>query len=609
VVRMMMRRKTDFSQIMKSVNLHMFRMCVVFLFLTSHLFFLTTLTAATIEDYKDDAEYKVLREAMHRAFNDGDTALFFPAVKNLQDYLLKKDDLHAYYTQRCNEIVFNLNRQNIFEAYKLATKLSKELTEKQLDKEMYMAINMMGHIHKYCGNKESAKKCFREVIDRMNKEGYAEGTPPIYMNLVSIYTDENPDSALLLLDQAVQISKDFSPERTFDIETRRVLSYYSMGEKQKFLDGYKAYQEGVEQGLSSVHGRELDIYYQASIGNTDKAVSMAMEEIDGSDKYIMAAEIYEKAWRWQEANTALRKAMAMKDSINSIILGSSMEGIQDELRLYEAEHRAVKNRQIALSAITVGLLLLILALGYFAYIKRKHEKQLKKAYKQIVESTKMKSAFIQNVSHEIRTPLNIISGFAQVIANPDLSQNAEDRKKIAETMIHNTSLITSMIDETLDLARSEASELKDKMNTTMVDELMQQLVQEFKGKADPMVSLSYKSSLPSNFSLRTQKDMLKRIVSLLLDNSVKNTAVGTIVLKTVADKKRMTIIVEDTGCGVPASESERIFERFVKLDDFKAGLGLGLPLCRTLTKQLHGRVWLDTSYIGPGARFCIELLR
>jgi signal transduction histidine kinase len=601
--------KAVYKQTSGIVITRMLQVCTAVFVLTSLFMFPLPLNAATSGDYHDDAEYKTLREAMHHAFNEGDTAKFFPAVKNLQNYLLKKNDLHAYYTQRCNEIVFNLNRQNIFEAYKLATKLSKELTEKKLDKEMYMAINMMGHIHRYCGNTVSAKKCFYEVIDRMNKEGYIESTPPIYMNLVDIYMDENPDSALYLLDAALQLSRDFSPDRTFDIESRRTLAYYSLGDKEKFLEGYKAYQEGVEKGLSSVSGRELDIYYQASIGNFDKAVSMAMEEIDGSERYNMIAEINEKAWRWQEANDALRKAMALKDSINSTILGSSMQGIQDELRLYEAEHRAAKNKQIALSAITLGLLMLILTLGYFAYIKRKHEKQLKRAYSQMVEAAKMKSAFIQNVNHEIRTPLNIISGFAQVIANPDLSQDEEDRKKIAETIMHNTSLITAMIDETLDLAKSEACELTDKMDTAMIDELMRQIVQDFKGKADSSVTKSYESSLPSHFSLYTQRDVLKRIVSLLIDNSVKNTLKGTIILKTMADRKSLTISVEDTGCGVPVSEAERIFERFVKLNDFKEGLGLGLPLCRTLAKQIHGRVWLDTSYAGPGARFCIELLR
>ena len=127
--------------------------------------------AADSNSYKESKEYLTLRDSMHHAFNDADSARFFVAVKKLENYLLKQDDLHAYYTQRCNEIVFHLNRQNVFEAYKLATELSKELAERKLDKEMYMAINMMGHIYNYSGNKESAKKCFWEVIRLMEREG------------------------------------------------------------------------------------------------------------------------------------------------------------------------------------------------------------------------------------------------------------------------------------------------------------------------------------------------------------------------------------------------------------------------------------------------------
>lgn len=564
-------------------------------------------TAATNQDYKNEPEYLSLRDSLHHAFNNADSARFFSTVKKLEDYLLEKNDLHAYYTQRCNEIIFNLNRQNVFEAYKLGTKLSKELTEKQLDKEMYMAINMMGHIHNYCGNKESAKKCFWEVIARMKKENYIESLPPIYMNLVNVYMDEDPDEALKLLDTAVQIAKDFSPERTFDMETRRTLSYYSKGDKEKFLEGYHAYSDGVRQGLSSVHGRKLDISFQAIMGNTDKAVSMAMDELDGAERYETAADIYEKAGRWREAYEALKKVMAANDSVNSVILGSSMQGIQDELKLYEAERRASKNRMIALTSILIALLGLIVALSYFAYIKRKHEHQLKKAYQQVLESDKMKTAFIQNVSHEVRTPLNIISGFAQVIANPELSQSVEDRKKIADTMMHNTQLITSLIDETLELARNEKAGKPDVLNADELCGLLQNVLSEFQGKDMKSIMFVFKQSLPVGLVLNTKVETLKRIVESLLDNAVKNTNEGKITLSAVAKKHALTITVEDSGCGVPASEAERIFERFVKLDNFKEGLGLGLPLCRTLASRLEGRVWLDTSYAGPGARFCLEL--
>ncbi|MBQ5407988.1 MAG: hypothetical protein IIU12_06035, partial [Prevotella sp.] len=125
---------------------------------------------AQARDYSKDQTYQTLREAVHHAFNDGDSAKFFPALRNLQEYLLQQDDLHGYYTQRCNEIVFQMNQRHIFEAYMLARNLSKELREKKVDKERYMAINMLGHINNYCGNKEEAKKNWYEVLRIMEEE-------------------------------------------------------------------------------------------------------------------------------------------------------------------------------------------------------------------------------------------------------------------------------------------------------------------------------------------------------------------------------------------------------------------------------------------------------
>jgi hypothetical protein len=92
----------------------------------------TALRAA--DDYKESQEYLALRDSMQRAFNDADSAHFYHSVHALQNYLLAQGDQHAYYTQRCNEVIFELNHMNIFEAYRLAKQLSKELTEKKLDK-------------------------------------------------------------------------------------------------------------------------------------------------------------------------------------------------------------------------------------------------------------------------------------------------------------------------------------------------------------------------------------------------------------------------------------------------------------------------------------------
>ena len=110
------------------------------------------------------------------------------------------------------------------------------------------------------------------------------------------------------------------------------------------------------------------------------------------------------------------------------------------------------------------------------------------------------------------------------------------------------------------------------------------------------------------FVMTTNKEMVRRMVNILLDNAIKYTDEGTITLRAVIeDDSKLVLSVEDTGCGIPAEEANHIFERFVKLDTFKEGLGLGLPLCRMLAGRLNGFVIFDQTYAGPGARFVLTL--
>lgn len=542
---------------------------------------------------------------MTHGFNSGDSARFYTHVHNLQRYLLHQKDYHGYYTQRCNEIIFEMNRQRIFEAYVKAKELSKELREKKLDKEMYMAVNMMGHINRYCGNKETAKKCFFEVIDLMKKNGYYESIPPIYMNIVNVALDDDPDEALQMLDEAKAIAEKYSPDRVFDIETRKTLSYYNRGQIDKFLEGYKVYKAGVAQGKSSVHGRSMEVYYLASTGKVDEAVEYAKKYM-GDEGGEAIPLIYERAGRWEDAYKAFKQESLASDSIDNVVISNSMKGIQDQIELYEVEHKQSLDRTYGLLAIIFLLMLLIIAMAYIVQARKKHIVEMKKAYDKAMESEKMKTAFIQNVTHEVRTPLNIITGFAQVIADPEMDESPEERKHISTMMQKSTRQVTILMDEIIGLSLIDSTEQVLQEDNTNINRMLRELTEEYRDYATSETEVKMETTLPDDYTLKTNENMLRRTLNCLMENAVKYTQEGSITVRSCEEDGQLKIAIEDTGSGVPEQEAEHIFDRFVKLDNFKEGIGLGLSLSRKLAKQLGGNVELDTTY-KDGARFIVTL--
>lgn len=556
-------------------------------------------------DYTTSKEYIALRDTMHNAFNNADSAKFFPAVKALEDYMRKQGDTHGYYNQRCNEIVFLLNQQKIFEAYKLAMALSEELREKHIDKEMYMVTNMLGHINNFCGNREEAKKNWNETLRLMEQEGYYANMPPIYMNIVNVINDDNFEETDSLLALALEVAKKHSPDRVFDIETRQTLIYYYRGDFDKFIEGYKAYKKGEAEGKTSVHGRTLEVYYLSCLGKTDEAIALAKKELSDEGKDAIV-QIYEKAGRWKEAFNAQKEASATRDSTINVVLSNNMMGIHDELSLYEARRQADRTKVIGLSVAIILLSLLIISLVYLVQSRRKHLQELTKAYQRATESEKMKASFIQNVSHEVRTPLNIISGFSQVIADPELTDSVEERQHMSEMMQRSAHQITTLIDEIIGLSLIESTEKMRRDDTPCINRILRQTIHEYEPIAKKGVTIRLESSLDDDFTLKTNESMLKRILTALMENAIKYTEKGSILLNASATDDQLQVTVEDTGCGIPKKEAERIFDRFVKLDSFKEGIGLGLPLSRKLAEQLEGSLNLDTSYT-KGARFVLTI--
>lgn len=217
------------------------------------------------------------------------------------------------------------------------------------------------------------------------------------------------------------------------------------------------------------------------------------------------------------------------------------------------------------------------------------------------EANRLKTAFLANMSHEIRTPLNAIVGFSGVLVSNDVSD--EEKVQYCDIIQKNSDLLLHLINDILDISRMESGRIKFVCEECDVVQICQTALAtaEYARRTSAMYQLE---TPVSSLKLNTDSQRLQQVLINLLSNAGKFTPSGFIRLSFRIDreKKMVEFSVTDTGCGIPADKSERVFERFEKLNEYSQGTGLGLSICRLIVENLGGKIWVDKSYT-EGARF------
>lgn len=230
-------------------------------------------------------------------------------------------------------------------------------------------------------------------------------------------------------------------------------------------------------------------------------------------------------------------------------------------------------------------------------------RQLKEALDKAEEADRMKTAFIRNMSHEIRTPLNAINGFSQLLNDPNVELNKEERADMVDRISRSVDSITNTVAELLDMSEGESSHDEEEVH---VNELCARMLEELKKQNDKDIFLMYDSELDEDFTVMSSTKNLERILRRILGNALKFTEKGSITLHCEKLNGQLLISIADTGIGIDPAKREEIFKTFVQLDEDVDGIGLGLTLSRRLARQLGGDVVLDDNYMG-GARFLFTL--
>ena len=225
------------------------------------------------------------------------------------------------------------------------------------------------------------------------------------------------------------------------------------------------------------------------------------------------------------------------------------------------------------------------------------EQMLIKAKEKAEEADRLKSAFLANMSHEIRTPLNAIVGFSSMLEE---AEDQEEKHQYITIIEDNNKLLLQLISDILDLSKIEAETFDIIPERVNAKQLCNDLFQAMQMKTSPQVELRLKDNLPE-LTFTSDKNRLYQVLLNFVTNALKFTSEGNITIDYQIDGNEVKFSVQDTGMGIEPEKQEAIFTRFVKLNSFIPGTGLGLPICQSIVTQLGGKIGVESE---PGRGAC-----
>ena len=294
-----------------------------------------------------------------------------------------------------------------------------------------------------------------------------------------------------------------------------------------------------------------------------------------------------------------RRAHEIRTEDYSTIKNGRTHKIMVEYEKPNGDIRIVNTIRLLITNPDPGASPLLLVMLWDVTEQRQNELDLIKAR----EADKMKNAFIANMSHEIRTPLNAIVGFSRLITETD---NDSEQQEYLTIIDNNSSLLLQLINDILDFAKIESGTLNYNISYVDLKDICHEVYVSQSLKMTSDVALLYNGDMLPSVRLQTDAQRVEQVLLNLLSNAIKCTNQGFISLSYKLEDGFVRVSVTDTGIGIAREKQNAIFDRFVKLDEFRQGTGLGLSICKMIIEKLGGEIGVESEQ-GKGSCFWFTL--
>ena len=230
--------------------------------------------------------------------------------------------------------------------------------------------------------------------------------------------------------------------------------------------------------------------------------------------------------------------------------------------------------------------------------------------------------FISTASHEMRTPVASIEGYLGLALNPATAHIDEKARDFITKAHESAQHLGRLFQDLLDISKVEDGRMKNNPKIINVNEFLKDIFDGLATKASEkqlnyifmpdIVGESKEKSLQPIFYANIDPDHFREVVSNLIENAIKYTPSGEVVVNVTGDDKQIAISVKDSGIGIPAEDIPHLFQKFYRVDNSDTreigGTGLGLYLSRRLAEAMSGNLRVESKY-KEGSTFYLEIPR
>lgn len=397
----------------------------------------------------------------------------------------------------------------------------------------------------------------------------------------------------------IVMSEMLSMEDIFERDTQRIRFYYLSGiyrvEREKLIN----LPIGIEENQLLIKIREHTIFAQPL---NRKAVDFLINDYHSSESRALI----------NQAQNAQSKLLDLLDDL--VIIQN--QNTQNFVKISQEKYQRTLFWSLLVGVI-VALLAWLIARVMTQFVSQKNEelisknRELEKKSEQALEATRIKSEFLAVMSHEIRTPLTSVIGFSEALA--EKSVQAEERIRLAQTIVKNGKHLLKIINDILDISKIEANRMDFDITSFSPVELIADVEDVMKNQfmeKGIQFYVEYDFPLPNvicNDVLR-----IKQIILNLCSNALKFTKTGKVCIKIQCDidNEKIYFTVIDSGIGLTREQINKIFDAFTQADSSTTreygGTGLGLSLSKQFAEKMGGTITVE-SLLGLGSQFCVSI--